>query len=727
MHWYYGQGTATAGAPAKGGGKGRGAGPAGPGLPKGGPSFGGKGGGAPLALGGPGKGDPGGSAHSNVFVGNLPEEMTQGNLERAFAPHGQVESCSVMTKAGRTYGFVKFSTVASAARAIATLNGQAGWLVKLANNDTGVTSAGGAGGGAGGNMGKGTGGQPKVQHSNVFVGSLDKGITEAQLEQVFAPYGKLNSVAVMSKEEQTYGFAEFSTIAEAELAIQALSGRSGWLVRFANNDTGPARLEETVPHSNVFVGNLDADIADNQLKEVFGRHGTVQSCIIVKDKNGGQNYGFIKFHTIAAAGRAISALNGLEGTDWVVKLANNDSGKGGCGGGFPQGGKGWYGGKGGKGDWPAVGWVWQPSGRSASGDRPEPDPHENLYVKDLPPGVTDDEVHATFSKVGQVLMSRVLRWDDMSGCAALVRMANVEQALRAKEELDGTVLGSCIRQIACTPQEKRGASVEDHVYVKGLHFTTTRKQLSTLFDHYGTVKWTRILPLPFPSNPANFPDCTALVQMSSEEEAQLAIQSLNGQSPALGAAMSVTFAALKPNAQRAQPEPNNNLYVKGWPVGFPDFLLQSEFQQYGNVVRLRLLDNPDPEQPTCAALVQMSRVEEAIVAVRALHGRTINPPLPPMRVRYAGKDQHTTDNLYVTSLPRTITESEVHKTFQKYGEVVRLRLLSQQGTPETHALVQLSSPQLAAAAIKGLDGTSPAFRGATLDVTYAARREAATR
>lgn len=45
-------------------------------------------------------------------------------------------------------------------------------------------------------------------------------------------------------------------------------------------------------------------------------------------------------------------------------------------------------------------------------------------------------------------------------------------------------------------------------------------------------------------------------------------------------------------------------------MGFPDFLLQHEFQAFGNVVRLRLLDNPDPDQPTCAALVQMSRVEE---------------------------------------------------------------------------------------------------------------------
>mmetsp|Transcript_34433 Transcript_34433/g.79981 ORF Transcript_34433/g.79981 Transcript_34433/m.79981 type:complete len:216 (+) Transcript_34433:760-1407(+) len=212
--------------------------------------------------------------------------------------------------------------------------------------------------------------------------------------------------------------------------------------------------------------------------------------------------------------------------------------------------------------------------------------------------------------------------------------------------------------------------------------------------------------------------------METTAEAQNAIGGLNGHaSSSLGMPMTVCFAEVKPNAERPEPKPNNNLYVKGWPVGFPDFLLQSEFQQFGNVVRLRLLDNPDPEQPTCAALVQMSRVEEAVVAMRALHGRTITPRLPPMHVRYAGKEQSATDNLYITSLPRTITETEIRKTFQKYGDIVRLRLLVQQGTPETHALVQLASPQLAAAAIKGLDGTAPVFEGPRLNVTYAARRE----
>merc|ERR1719272_742156 len=146
------------------------------------------------------------------------------------------------------------------------------------------------------------------------------------------------------------------------------------------------------------------------------------------------------------------------------------------------------------------------------------------------------------------------------------------------------------------------------------------------------------------------PDCTALVQMSSPEEAQAAVEKLNDQSaPDCGAAMVVRFAEMQSNTERPEAKPNTNLYVKGWPIGFPDFLLETVFKQHGQVVRLRILENPDPEQPTCAALVQMAREEEATVALKALHGNAVSPPVPSMRVKQAGKDPAPSGNLYVTS------------------------------------------------------------------------------
>merc|ERR1719424_2073345 len=147
--WSYGM-TSKGGPNEKGGDKGGGKG--GPMMGGGGGYGMGKGGGKGMQSfgggGGYGKGDGMDQNHSNVFVGNLQEGTTQASLEAAYAPYGKVNSCFMATKEGRSFGFVKFATVDSALRAIAALNGQSGWIVKLANKD--MNSEGGGGGGKGG-------------------------------------------------------------------------------------------------------------------------------------------------------------------------------------------------------------------------------------------------------------------------------------------------------------------------------------------------------------------------------------------------------------------------------------------------------------------------------------------------------------------------------------------------------------------------------------------------
>merc|ERR1719359_2270825 len=162
----------------------------------------------------------------------------------------------------------------------------------------------------------------KPTHPNVFVGNLNEGISEAQLEKVFKAYGQVDSCVVMNKTtDRTYGFVEFSTIAEAQASISGLNGQSGLVVKFANDDNQPTPWE-VVPHSNLFVGSLPKGMKDGQLREICERHGAVQSCTIRSDSSAEKAYGFVKYNTIAAAKRAIRALDGKDG--WSVKCANND-------------------------------------------------------------------------------------------------------------------------------------------------------------------------------------------------------------------------------------------------------------------------------------------------------------------------------------------------------------------------------------------------------------------
>mmetsp|Transcript_85322 Transcript_85322/g.150674 ORF Transcript_85322/g.150674 Transcript_85322/m.150674 type:complete len:335 (-) Transcript_85322:338-1342(-) len=320
-------------------------------------------------------------------------------------------------------------------------------------------------------------------------------------------------------------------------------------------------------HSNVFVGNLTGDTTEDRLKNAFVPYGSVVSCrVVTKD---GKTSGFVKMGDTAAAESAINALNGVSGL--IVKFANFDVGgrqkmlaakggweKGGfipMKGGFMKGGwgapKGWgkggWGG-GGKGGWGGFG-SWAPlklPPREEEPEKPEGPPSDNLYVKHLPVGITEEDVKATFGKCGEVADCRLLRPDYSLEWAALVRMTTPEQAATARQSLDNGYPEYTVPALMVKQQTKNGSSVEDHCYIKNVPTNTTEAKLTAVFAKFGEVKWVSVLPPA--TNWRVGPSSTALVQMSSAEECTKAIEALNDKEPAFadyGATMKVRFALPK--------------------------------------------------------------------------------------------------------------------------------------------------------------------------------------
>lgn len=68
------------------------------------------------------------SMASNLYVGNLPFEMTEDELHELFAAHGEVVSAKVITdrETGRPrgFGFVEMQEAEDAQKAIQSLDGQ---------------------------------------------------------------------------------------------------------------------------------------------------------------------------------------------------------------------------------------------------------------------------------------------------------------------------------------------------------------------------------------------------------------------------------------------------------------------------------------------------------------------------------------------------------------------------------------------------------------------------
>ena len=66
--------------------------------------------------------------------------------------------------------------------------------------------------------------------------------------------------------------------------------------------------------SKIYVGGLPYSATEQELSDLFGRHGAVASARIITDKFTGQSrgFGFVEMSSDSEAQAAITALNGAE-------------------------------------------------------------------------------------------------------------------------------------------------------------------------------------------------------------------------------------------------------------------------------------------------------------------------------------------------------------------------------------------------------------------------------
>ncbi|CAN5163668.1 hypothetical protein BH20ACI1_BH20ACI1_09770 [soil metagenome] len=100
--------------------------------------------------------------------------------------------------------------------------------------------------------------------------------------------------------------------------------------------------------TKLYVGNLSFDTSGQDLEELFGEIGTVESASVIEDRDTGRSrgFGFIEMSSKEEAAQAIEQFNGKEvdGRELKVNEAKPRESRGGGGGG-----RGGYGGGGGRG------------------------------------------------------------------------------------------------------------------------------------------------------------------------------------------------------------------------------------------------------------------------------------------------------------------------------------------------------------------------------------------
>ena len=99
----------------------------------------------------------------------------------------------------------------------------------------------------------------------------------------------------------------------------------------------------------IYVGNMNFDTQESDLRKAFEEHGTVDSVSIIMDRHSGRSkgFGFVEMSNDTEAQAAIDALNEKDLMGRTIKVnkarPRTDS-RGGGRGGFGGGGRGGFGG-----------------------------------------------------------------------------------------------------------------------------------------------------------------------------------------------------------------------------------------------------------------------------------------------------------------------------------------------------------------------------------------------
>ena len=107
--------------------------------------------------------------------------------------------------------------------------------------------------------------------------------------------------------------------------------------------------------TKLYVGNLSFNTSNEDLQELFGQSGTVESVTVVEDRETGRSrgFGFVEMSSTEEGAAAIQSLNGKEVDGRALNVnearPREDRGGGGGGGGGRSGGGGNRGGGGGYG------------------------------------------------------------------------------------------------------------------------------------------------------------------------------------------------------------------------------------------------------------------------------------------------------------------------------------------------------------------------------------------
>lgn len=367
---------------------------------------------------------------ASLYVGDLAPDVSEGHLFESFNRIGPVASIRVcrdaVTRRSLGYAYVNFHSPADAERALETLNNTPikgkQCRIMWSQRDPSLRKSG---------------------VGNIFIKNIDKSIDHKALYDTFSVFGNILSCKVALDENgvsKGYGFVHYETQEMADRAIEKVDGMmlQGKTIHVATFVPRKERqTQDKQQFTNVYIKNLDDDIDNDKLKEIFERAGPINSAAVAYDANGKSKcFGFVNFDKHEDAVKAIEQMNGKA---------------------LKEGGKEIF-----------VGRAQKKAEREqelkVKNDQNKTDkfPGINLYIKNLDDDVDEERLRAEFSHFGQIQSARVMRDEKTNSKGfGFVSMATPEEATRAVTEMNGRMLGSKPLYVALAQKkELRRAQLE---------------------------------------------------------------------------------------------------------------------------------------------------------------------------------------------------------------------------------------------------------------------------
>ncbi|KAL2523999.1 Polyadenylate-binding protein RBP45B [Abeliophyllum distichum] len=266
----------------------------------------------------------------SLWIGDLQYWMDEQYILNIFATAGEVVSVKIIrnkqTAQSEGYGFIEFVSHAAAERNLQTFNGT---LMPNAEQPFRLNWA---------SMGAGEKRDDTPEYT-IFIGDLAADVTDYMLQETFrANYSSVKGAKVVTDRltgrTKGYGFVRFADEGEQLRAMTEMNGRfcstrpmrigpaankqtAGGQTKASYQTSQGTQSEDDPANTTIFVGNLDSNVTDEHLRQVFGQYGQLLHVKIPM----GKRCGFVQFADRSCADEALRMLNGTQLGGQSIRLS----------------------------------------------------------------------------------------------------------------------------------------------------------------------------------------------------------------------------------------------------------------------------------------------------------------------------------------------------------------------------------------------------------------------